>query len=327
MRQPEPTVKERWGTGDVGGDGHIDGWCWSTTCQTVHRVARRDGAVAVITEYALLSKCFDGLPPSILRVIDTVELFFRNRERFQVEGLTAPFVCTPESENTALGRADVLMAIQSNDAQALKERFPAKEIITVPHTYPEGRPRSANPRTGTVLYVGSSNPFNVHGLREFLKEAWEPILTRVPDATLRVVGSVASTAAPGDSGGRQVVYVGRVSDEELAREYETTHVVINPQVAGTGLKIKCVEALSAGCPVVMNQAGADGLEEGAESSFLVAKDWAEFSGHVVRILTDPGLRRRLEAEARRFAARMFSPEATYSELERSLTRHRNTTES
>jgi glycosyltransferase involved in cell wall biosynthesis len=124
-----------------------------------------------------------------------------------------------------------------------------------------------------------------------------------------------------------VVYVGRVSDEELAHEYQTAHAVINPQVAGTGLKIKCVEALSAGCPVVMNQAGADGLEEGAGTAFLVANDWADFSGHVVRILTDLGLRRGLEAEARRFAAKMFSPEATFSELERSLTRHRNTVES
>ena len=272
-RPPTTDVKGVWGTGDVGGDGHIDGWCWPTTCQAVRRVVRRDRPVAVITEYALLSKCLEEVPSPILRVTDTTELFFRNPERFHVEGLTAPFVCTPESERAALDRADVLVAIQRNDAQALRELIPGKEIITAPHTYPEGRPRSGSPRAGTVLYVGSANPFNLHGLRQFLKDAWEPILTRVPDATLRVVGSVAATEDARSLGGRQVVYIGRVSDDELAHEYQTAHVVINPQVAGTGLKIKCVEALTSGCPLVMNAAGADGLEEGSGVAFLLAKDW------------------------------------------------------
>ena len=319
-RPPAERVEETSGTRDVGDDQHIDRWCWPATCPLVHRVVKRDRPVAVITEYAVLSKCLEGIPGPTLRIIDTVELFFRNQERFQVDGLSAPLVCSPESEKAALNRADVLMAIQSNDAQALKDLFPGKQVVTVPHTYPDGRPRAATPRFGTVLCVGSSNPFNVHGLQQFLKEAWEPILERVPDAMLRVVGAVA--LSPGTDH-RRVTHIGRVSDEELAREYQTAHVVINPQMAGTGLKIKCVEALSASCPVVMNQAGADGLEEGAGTAFLMATDWREFSDHVVRILTDAGVRRELESEARRFAAKMFSAEVTFSELERALNRFRS----
>src|SRR5262245_54905223 len=46
--------------------------------------------------------------------------------------------------------------------------------------------------------------------------------------------------------------------DDLRNECRTARVAINPQVAGTGLKIKCVEALTAGCAIVMNQAGADG---------------------------------------------------------------------
>jgi glycosyltransferase involved in cell wall biosynthesis len=117
-----------------------------------------------------------------------------------------------------------------------------------------------------------------------------------------------------ENAGSHVVYLGRVSDEVLAREYQTAHVVINPQVAGTGLKIKCVEALSAGCPVVMNQAGADGLEEGVGTAFLMAMNWQDFSNHVVTILTDEVTRLALEVEARRFAARMFTADRVFSEL-------------
>jgi glycosyltransferase involved in cell wall biosynthesis len=308
-------VKETWGSGDAGGDGHIDRWCWSTTCQVVRRAVKKYRPIAVMTQYALLSKCLDGLPAGTLKVIDTHDVFFRNQERFQVEGLVVPLMCSPESELMALNRADVLIAIQRNDAEALKQVFAGKEIVTVQHTYGEGLPRASSPDAATVLYVASSNPFNVHGLRQFLKEAWQPILERVPEATLRVIGAVASQL---DIDARRVMKVGRVSDEQLAREYQSATVVINPQVTGTGLKIKCVEALSAGCAVVMNLAGADGLENGAGAAFLVSRDWPEFSDNVVRVLEDATLRRQLENGARSFAAELFSATTTFSELERVL---------
>lgn len=304
-------ARERWGSGDVGGDGHIDRWCWPATSRAVERAVRRDRPIAVIAEYALLSRCLEGLPDTVLKVIDTVEVFFRNRERFETVGLVAPMVCSPGSEVDALGRADLLIAIQRNDAQALKEQFPRTRVITVPHAYRQIPRDAAAPAKASVLYVGSSNPFNVHGLREFVAHAWPSIRERVPGATLRIVGSVPAEDHAATGG---VVHVGRVSDADLAREYQTAHVVINPQVAGTGLKIKCVEALSAGCPLVTNSAGADGIEEGEGRAFLMAKDWRGFADHVVTVLTDEECRLGLATEARAFADRLFSPEAAFAEL-------------
>lgn len=307
-------VREEWGAGD--GQGHIDRWCWPATSRAVERAVRTERPIAVLAEYALLSRCFEGVPSSVLKIIDTVEVFFRNRERFETAGLTAPVICSPESEMAALGRADLLIAIQRNDAQALKERFPGIRVITVPHAYRQIDRPPGGLESGSVLYVASSNPFNVHGLREFIAHAWPSIVSRVPGATLRVVGSVPPENHAGTT---RTVHVGRVSDTGLAREYQAAHVVINPQVAGTGLKIKCVEALSVGCPLVMNQAGADGIEEGKGWAFLVARDWREFSDHVVSVLTDDRLRLELESGARALADKLFSPSVTFSELAEALT--------
>ena len=301
--------KDAWGSGDVGGDGHIDRWCWDTTCRVVRRAVRRDRPIAVLTEYALLSRALVNLPT--LKLIDTVEVFFRNRERFQTDGLAAPFVCSPESEKMALARADALIAIQRNDAEALRALFPATRVITVSHTHPQSSRRPEHLASDTVLYVGSSNPFNVHGLQKFLEQAWASIVASVPAATLRIVGSVPPVN--GTHPGR-VLHVGRVSDRQLASEYQSAHVVINPQIAGTGLKIKCVEALSAGCPVVMNNAGADGLEDGAGWAFLQAEDWPEFASHVVHLMRDDTYRATIEAGAQRFASSLFSEEAAFSQL-------------
>jgi glycosyltransferase involved in cell wall biosynthesis len=299
-------------TASVAGDRDIDDWCWPTTCEAVRRAVRREHPIAVIAEYALLSKSLEDVPPAVMKVIDTVEVFFRNSNRFQTEGLEAPVVCTPASEKRALGRADLLVAIQKNDAKALQECCPGTRIVTVPHFGHQGLSRRNEPVAGTVLYVGSSNAFNVHGLGQFLDRAWPEIARRVPEATLRIVGSVPRVERANDV---RILHVGRVTDQELAREYQTANVVINPQVAGTGLKIKCVEALSAGCPLVTNAAGADGLEEGAGSAFLLARDWGEFAEHVVTLLGEASARRSLELQASMFARRMFSVDAAFAELD------------
>jgi glycosyltransferase involved in cell wall biosynthesis len=306
-----PRGTREWATRELAEDPHIDRWCWPATHEIVRRAIDEEHPVAVITEYALLSRCLEDVPAPTLKIIDTTEVFFRNTDRFRVEGLDAPFICTPESEKMALGRADVIVAIQKNDAAALRELFPHKRVITVGHTYPRADWRSRKPESGLVLYVGSSNPFNVHGLRYFLTQAWPQILAAAPQTRLRIVGSCPRVEAAEDT---RVSYVGRVSDERLVQEYRQARVVINPQVAGTGLKIKCVEALSAGCPLVVNSAGADGLEDHAGQAFLLAMDWTEFAQHVLRLLTDDALAERLQVEATQLAEEMFSERATFSEL-------------
>lgn len=291
--------------------GQIDAWCWPATHVAVKRAVARDNPIAVISEYALLAKCLEDLPACVLKIIDTVEVFFRNQARFHIDGLQAPLICTPASEKLALGRADVLIAIQGNDARALREVFPGKTVITLPHSCRQLLRGPGGPAPGTILYVGSSNPFNVHGLRQFVEHAWPSIARRVPHATLRLVGPLPPLPGPADS---RILHVGQLIGAPLQREYQAANVVINPQVAGTGLKIKCVEALSAGCPLVTNAAGADGLEDEAGRAYLLATDWPNFADHVVALLTDADARLTLEAHAKAFADRMFSPSAAFAEL-------------
>ena len=90
----------------------------------------------------------------------------------------------------------------------------------------------------TLLVVGSDNPLNIHGLKEFLKISWPIIRNEKHDAILRVIGKIGTNFINEDS---RVQIVGWV--EDLQREYSQAEIVINPTIAGTGLKIKTVEAL------------------------------------------------------------------------------------
>jgi len=290
----------------------IDSKCWPATLRAVAAAARRRRPAIVLSEYAFFSQCFAKVPASTLRVIDTVEVFSRNAEQFENSGVAANLVSTRESESVALSRADLVLAIQSDDAEFLRNLVPTKRVITVGHVFSEARPRATSLRRGIVLFVGSSNEYNRHGLEMFLANAWARIRNACPEAVLEIVGE-ARPSAPVTFA--EVRFLGRVADEKLVELYQTAHVVINPQVIGTGLKIKCVEALSAGCPLVVNQAGADGLRDGAGTAFLIANNWDEFAEHVVRLIQNDAARLELESQARCFAADKFSRSRVFGELD------------
>jgi len=291
----------------------IDSKCWPATLRAVAAAARRRRPAIVLSEYAFFSQCFAKVPASTLRVIDTVEVFSRNAEQFENSGVAANLVSTRESESVALSRADLVLAIQSDDAEFLRNLVPTKRVITVGHVFSEARPRATSLRRGIVLFVGSSNEYNRHGLEMFLANAWARIRNACPEAVLEIVGE-ARPSAPVTFA--EVRFLGRVADEKLVELYQTAHVVINPQVIGTGLKIKCVEALSAGCPLVVNQAGADGLRDGAGTAFLIANNWDEFAEHVVRLIQNDAARLELESQARCFAADKFSRSRVFGELDK-----------
>ena len=72
----------------------------------------------------------------------------------------------------------------------------------------------------------------------------------------------------------------------LAEEYRRARAVIEPVQAGTGIKVKVVDALCHGRPVVTTRAGAAGLDRGLEHGVVVAGDAGEFTTALRALFTD-----------------------------------------
>ena len=85
--------------------------------------------------------------------------------------------------------------------------------------------------------------------------------------------------------------------EDMAPLYRDAALVINPVVAGTGAKIKTIEALCHLRPMVTWPAGVDGLDPALAARCIVVRDWYEFANAVVDVLTTP----RLAGSLRRIA--------------------------
>jgi glycosyltransferase involved in cell wall biosynthesis len=154
---------------------------------------------------------------------------------------------------------------------------------------------------------------NVRGLQEFLRFAWPAIRQEVPEAELVVAGAV-SEGVRGLSG---VNALGRVDD--LAELYRSARVVINPAHAGTGLKIKTLEALSQLRPIVTWPTGVEGLPDALRELCDVVHDWYEFGPRVVSRLRTERTEAFSPAE-RALIVIHISPDAVYRDLSREIGR-------
>jgi hypothetical protein len=211
-----------------------------------------------------------------------------------------------------LNRADVLIAIQSEEAEALRELAPNRDVIRVGVDFKLTTSLQPPATWPVVLLVGSGNPNNVKGLKDFLRFAWPLVRRAVPEVELRVVGAVGEAveaALPG------VRILGLVDD--LEPEYSAARVIINPAVAGTGLKIKTVEALCHLRPAVVWPSGVDGIAPELRSFCRVARNWFEFAQHVIELAGSAGHVGAMASSAPELA-QLFAPQKVYAPLSTAL---------
>jgi glycosyltransferase involved in cell wall biosynthesis len=130
-----------------------------------------------------------------------------------------------------------------------------------------------------ALFVGPARyEANRAGVSWFVDHVWRSVRERMPTAQFRVVGAGWNGAIAG----RGVSFEGW--KPSLLGPYGETSVVVAPLSAGGGTKIKVIEAMAAGRPVVTTAVGAEGLPPAAGLS--VIDDAAAFARCVIHYLSD-----------------------------------------
>jgi glycosyltransferase involved in cell wall biosynthesis len=143
---------------------------------------------------------------------------------------------------------------------------------------------------------------NADGARWYLEHVHALVRQRVPSVELAIVGSdPPATLLAHRSVAIEVT--GRVDD--IRPWFARASVAIVPLLSGSGTRLKILEAMAAGVPVVSTSIGAEGLELEPESDILLADAPNEFADAVVRVLTDRDLALRLSARGQSISARRF----------------------
>jgi len=131
--------------------------------------------------------------------------------------------------------------------------------------------------------AGDASP-NVDALAWFVSDVLPRLLEYRPEIRLRVTGANPPPSAR-VLAGPAVNFVGFTPD--LRTMYETARVVVVPMRFGAGVKVKCIEALQYGVPVVSTSVGAEGLGLHDSRAVIVADDAGEFAAALLALYARP----------------------------------------
>ncbi|MGH3029504.1 MAG: glycosyltransferase family 4 protein [Gaiellaceae bacterium] len=208
------------------------------------------------------------------------------------------------AERAAVRRHRYLIASSPVIADVLRRASRTAEVVVAPlaldpRDYPPAR-LSGPPRAGII--GTASWPPTASALRRLVTRIWPEVHSRVPDARLLLAGR-GMRSFPGLDDIPGVEVHGEVPT--AAGFLRELSVLLYPVERGSGMKVKVLEAIASGVPVVTTPEGAEGIE--AEDGVVVETDDRRLAAAAVELLIDPAARRESGAAARKAFHLRYTP--------------------
>jgi polysaccharide biosynthesis protein PslH len=218
-------------------------------------------------------------------------------------------------ERTAWQRMDAILTTSRREAAIIGRVRAMRGVFVVPNGVDTEylQPSMLASRPGSIVFTGlmAYRP-NADAVRWFTHEMLPRIRASRPDVTFTVVGKdvPAEVAALVGDG---VTVTGWVAD---VRPYlSQAEIVVVPLRAGSGTRIKILEAFAMGRPVISTTIGAEGIEARPGDDLFIADTPVEFADAVVRLLDDPAAAARLARSGRKLVERLYAWSGIVERLE------------
>jgi sugar transferase (PEP-CTERM/EpsH1 system associated) len=213
-------------------------------------------------------------------------------------------------------RCSLVLTVSDEDGNALRELEPSLDNL---RTVPIGvdtdyfQPLDRNPGSLNLLFVGTMYwPPNVDAVLHFYRDIFPIIRKRFPDSTLTIAGQRPTSAIRALSRDPAVNVTGYVDDiRDVARECA---VMIVPLRAGSGVRVKILNALAMEIPVVSTSVGAEGLDVSDGEHLLIADTAQEFAEAVAKLFQNAQLARSLGENGRKLVCAKYSWDAVGERL-------------
>jgi len=213
------------------------------------------------------------------------------------------FLATAVAERAAIRRHRWLIANSPRVAKSLQEEAPHAEIIIAPLCLDPADysiARLDGPPIAGIIGTGSWPPTS-KAIRRLVSRVWPKVRRRLPDARLLIAGRRMDWLRVETGAG--IEFVGAV---DSAKEFlRSLSVLIYPVERASGMKIKVLESLAMGLPVVTTVAGAEGIEE--NDGLVIESDDDRLAAATAQILFDQQERRQRGAAARNAFEARYSP--------------------
>jgi len=196
-----------------------------------------------------------------------------------------------------LGDFQACTVASEQERRLLEQNFPSykRPVKIIPNSLnmDEYKEIHADKKPNTLIFSG---PFkyrvNYDAMLWFVGKVFPLILEQVPDTQLIITGDHANLPLPST---QNITLAGYVDD--IKSLIASCSISIAPLLSGGGTRLKILEAMALGTPVVATSKGAEGLNATNGVHLLLADSSADFAEYVIRLLKDESLRRKLTGKA------------------------------
>ncbi|MGH1519649.1 glycosyltransferase [Chryseobacterium sp. JK1] len=187
----------------------------------------------------------------------------------------------------------------SNEENFIFKSFLGDKVVNIPPSFPANYETDTTEKIYDLIFVGSDNPFNVESFNWFIDQVM-PFLPK--EVKICVIGRICNWI-PDRENIEKIVFA-----DSLKEYYHKSKIAICPMLGGTGIKIKVVEALSFGIPVVGSEKAIDGFFQKTGNGCLVSDDPKTFAEIAMQLINDPALYEKQKQEAIQFFKNNFTEE-------------------
>ncbi|MGE5488469.1 MAG: glycosyltransferase family 4 protein [bacterium] len=206
----------------------------------------------------------------------------------------------------------VLVASEEDEARACR-LAPGVRV----QVYPNALPAADRPCTPEEYAIAFSGNFeygpNAGAVRFFARQIWPQLRERHPGLKWRLIGSHAAAVRRHIAGDARIEV--RENPSNAVAELAAACIVVVPLLAGSGTRLKILEAWAAERAVVSTPIGAEGLGARDGEHIVIAGPPDEFVNAVSRLLADPGARARIGAAGRRLFEERYTWQRAWAALE------------
>jgi glycosyltransferase involved in cell wall biosynthesis len=216
-------------------------------------------------------------------------------------------------ERACLRHFSQILTASECDANLALERAPHARVTVYPNAIPLPPLPSVEHEHAVVFSGNLEYHPNQSAVRFFRKQIWPRLRERWPKLVWRLVGKNPHAVRPWTAGDPRIDVRGPVPDaiEELAR----SQVAVVPILAGSGTRLKILEAWAAGLPVVSTRLGAEGLPVEDGRNVLLADTGAAFGETVSRLLESRQLCEQIGWAGRQLLENQFTWEKAWETLQ------------
>lgn len=246
----------------------------------------------VMINYFFYSKFFEYLPKNIYKIIDTHDKFTDRYKLFENTNVVYDWHSySKEDEAKALNRANLVLSITDEEKNYFSSLCDKNvEVRTIGHIDNKRYLTKEYTTLKKIGFIGGANKVNIAAINAFL-ENFYTLSTHKDDIEIVIAGQICNHITKQAS---NITLLGLI--DELEDFYRIVDVVINPLTFGTGQKIKSVEALSFGLPIISTKVGFEGIA--SNNKFHHSEGLQELILAIDHIVENPDILKKLALDSR-----------------------------